>query len=65
MLNVMYGVQHKDIKWVEDAILIVGLNISIDQLAMECNEHLYDHVLRRAMNFEVEGKIRKEIQKVI
>ena len=37
-------------------MFILGLNETIDQLAMTNSVHWYDHVLRRAINFEVEGQ---------
>ena len=61
----MCGVQLKDRKRSKD--LMLGLNETIDQLAMANSVRWYDHVLRRedghilrrALDFEVEGQRMK------
>ena len=39
-----------------DLILMLGLNETRDQLAMASISRWYGHVLRRALDFEVEGQ---------
>ena len=64
----MCGVQLKDKKRSMDLMFILGLNETIDQLAMANNVRWYGnvlrreggHVLRRAIDFEVEGQRKKE-----
>ena len=54
-------------RWNEAKDLMLGLNEIIDQLAMVCGVRWYGHVLRRedghvlrrALEFEVEGQLRK------
>ena len=66
MVRAMCGVQLKDRKRSTD--LMLGLNETIDQLAMansvDWHDHLlrreYGHVLRKALDFEVEGQRMKE-----
>ena len=58
------GVQLKDRKKSTDLMLMLGLNETIDQLAMVNSVRWYGHVLRRedghvlrrALQFEVEGQ---------
>ena len=38
---------------------MLGLNEAIDQSAMANRVHWYSHVLRRALDFEVEGQRKK------
>ena len=67
MERAMCGVQLKDRKRSTDLMFMLGLNETIDQLAMANSVrwygHLlrkeYDHVLRRALNFEVESQRKK------
>ena len=64
-MRAMCGVQLKDRKRSKD--LMLGLNETIDQLAMANSVRWYDHVLRRedghilrrALDFEVEGQRMK------
>ena len=46
-------------RWKKSNYLILGLNEPIDYLAMANSVHWYSHVLRRALNFEVEVKGKK------
>ena len=63
----MCGVQFKHKKRSMDLMFILGLNENIDQLAMANSVRWYgnvlrredDHILRRALNFEVEGQRKK------
>ena len=64
----MCGVLLKNIKRSTDLIFVLGLNENIHQLAM-ANSVCWDghelrredgHVLRRALDFEVEGQRKKE-----
>ena len=65
MVRAMCGVQLKDRKRSKD--LMLGLNETIDQLAIANSVHWYghvlrredDYVLRRALEFEVEGQRKK------
>ena len=67
MVRAMCGVQLKDRKRSMDLMLMLGLNETIDQLAMENSFRWYGHVLRRehghvlgrALDFEVEGQRKK------
>ena len=62
-VRAMCGVQLKNRKISKDLMLMLGLNESIDQLAMANSVHWYGHVLwredghilRRAFDFEVES----------
>ena len=71
MVRAMYGVQLEHRKRAKDLILMLGLNRTIDLLAMANNVHWYDHVLRRedghilrrALDFEVEGQRKKMMPK--
>ena len=71
MVRAMCGVQLKDRKRSMDLILVFGLNETIDQLAMansvRWNCHVLrredGHVLKRAIDFEVEGQRRKGSQR--
>ena len=40
-------------------MLMLGLNEAVDQLIMVNSVQLYGHVLRRALDFEVEGQWKK------
>ena len=63
----MCGVQLKVRKKYTDLMFMLDLNETIDQLAMENNVCWYSnvlrrgdgHVLRRALDFEVEGERKK------
>ena len=63
----MCGVHHKDRKWSTDLMFMLGLSETMDQLAMadivRWNGHMMrredGHVLRRALDFEVEGQGKK------
>ena len=64
MVRAMCGVQLKDIKTSMDLMLMLGLNGTMDQLAMANIVHWpghvlrreHGHVLRRALDLEVEGQ---------
>ena len=64
MVRAMRGVQFKDRKGSTDLMLMLGLNKTIDQLAMASSVCWYGHVLRRenghvlrrALDFVVEGQ---------
>ena len=53
------GVQLKDRKISTNLMFMLGLNETIDQLAMANSVCWYGHVLRRALDFEVEGQWKK------
>ena len=67
MVRAMCGIQLKDRKRSTDLMFMLGLTETTDQLTMANNVHWYGHVfwredghvLRRALNFEVEGKRKK------
>ena len=67
MVRVMCGVQLKDRKRYTDLMFMLGLNETMDQLAMANSVCWYGrvlrredgHVLRRALDFEVEGHRKK------
>ena len=64
MVRAMRGVQLKDRKRSKDFMLMLGLNETIDLLAMANSVHWYGHVLRRedghvlrmALDLEVEAQ---------
>ena len=51
--------QLKDRKISMDFIFMLGLNEIMDQWAMASSVHWYGHVLRRALDFEVDGRMKK------
>ena len=55
----MCGVPFKDKGSVKDLILMLSLKEAIDQLAVTNSVCWYGHVLRRALEFEVEGQWNK------
>ena len=65
MVRAMCRVQLKDRKRSTDLMFMLGLKETMDQLAMASNVCWYghvlrkedSHVLRRALDFEVEGKM--------
>ena len=67
MVKAMCGVQLNDRKKYMDLIFMLGLNETIDELAMANRLCWYDHVLRRedgkvlrrALDFEVEDEMKK------
>ena len=59
MVRAMCGVQLKDRKRSTDLMFILGLKEAIDQLAMANSARWYGHVLRKALDFEVEGQRKK------
>ena len=67
MVRTICGVQLKDRKRCTDLMLMLGLTETIDQLAMASNVCWYGHVsrredghvLRRVLDFEVEGQRKK------
>ena len=63
MLRTMCEVQLKDRKRADD--LMLGLNEMIDQLAMTNSVHWYGHVLRRALDFEAEGRPKRTWKKQV
>ena len=73
MVRAMCGAQLKDRKRSTDLMLMLGLNETIDQLAMANSVCWYihvlrrenGHILRRALDFEVEGqrKVEEDMEK--
>ena len=67
MVRAMCGVQLKNEKKSKNLMLMLGLNQTIDQLAMAISVQWYGHVLmredghvlRRALDFEVESQRKK------
>ena len=67
MVRAMCGVQIKDRKKYKNLMLMLGLNETIDQLAMANSVRWHGHmlrrdgghVLRRALDFEHEGQRKK------
>ena len=59
MVTAMCGVLLKDRKISSTLMFMLGLNETIDQLAMASNSRWYGHILRRALDFEVEGQRKK------
>ena len=67
MVREMCGIKLNDRKTSENVMLILGLNESIDQLAMANCAYWYGHVLKRedghvlsrACNVEIEGQGRE------
>ena len=62
MVRTMCGQQHKD-RRAMDLMPMLGFNEILDQLTMINSVRWYGHVLRRALEFEVEGGRRKGGQK--
>ena len=58
MVRAMYGVQLKYRKRSKDLMFMLGLNETIDQLAMANSVCWYGHALRWALDFEI-GSQRK------
>ena len=59
MLRAMCVVQLKDRNIYTDFMFMLGLIETIHQLAMANSVHWDDHVLRGALDFEVEGQRKK------
>ena len=67
MVRTMCGVQKKARNRSTDLMFMLGLKETMDQLAMAISVHWYGHVLRRedahvlrrALDFEVEGERKK------
>ena len=67
MVKAMCGVQLTDRKTCTDLMFMLGLSEAMDQLAMKNSVRWYGHVLgredghvlRRALDFEVEGQRKK------
>ena len=67
MVTEMCEVQFKERKGSKDLMLLLNLNETMDQLAVENGVHLYGyavrmedgHVIRRALDIEVEGQRKK------
>ena len=67
MVGAMCGVQFKDRKISTGLMFLLGLNEAMDQLVMVNSVRWYGHVLRRedghvlrkALDFEVEGQRKK------
>ena len=67
VMKAMCGVQLNDRKRSTDLMFMLGLNETIDQLAMANSVRWYGHVLkredghvsRRSLDFEVEGQWKK------
>ena len=55
-MRAICGVQLKHRKRSTDLMLMLGLNETLDQLAMASSVRLYGHVLSRALDFDVEGQ---------
>ena len=70
-MRAICGVQLKDRKISTDLNFVLGLKETIDQLAMANSVHWYGHVLRRddghvlrrALDFEVDGQRKKGMPK--
>ena len=56
MVRAMCGVQLKDRERSTDLMVMLGLRVTIHQLAMANSICWYGHVLRRTLDFEVEGQ---------
>ena len=54
----MSGIQLKD-RWSKNSVLVLGSHETIDRLAMTNSARWYGHVLRRSLEFEVEGQMKK------
>ena len=73
ILRAMFGVQLKDRQRSIDLMIMFGLSETIDKLAMansvRWDGHVLrredDHVLRRALDFKVEGQRKKGMPKRI
>ena len=63
MVRAIRGAHLKDRKRSMDLKFMLGLNEMINQLAMANSVPWYGHVLRRALDFEVESQRRKWRQK--
>ena len=71
MMRAMCGVQLKDITRSTDLMFLLGLRVAMDQLAMANSVCWYGHVLRRenghilrrALDFKVEGQGKKRTPK--
>ena len=71
MVRAIYGVQLKDRKRSTDLVFMLGLNETIDHLAMASSVRWYGHVLRReygrvfrrTLSFEVEVQRRRRGQR--
>ena len=67
MVRAFCGLQLKDRKRSTDLMFLLGLKETMDQLAMANRVHWYGHVLRRedghvlrrALDFEIEGQRKK------
>ena len=67
IVRAVCGVQLKDRKRSKDFMLMLGMNETIDQLAMANSVHWYghvlrredDHIVRRALGLKVEGQKKK------
>ena len=67
MVRAMYGVQLKDRKRSTDLMFMLGLMETMDRLSIASSVHWYGHVLRRedghvlrrTLDFEVEGQRKK------
>ena len=73
MVRSMCGVQLEGRKRTKDLILMVASNETIDHMAMANSAPWYrhmlrredDHVVRRALDFEIEGQEKKELPRRI
>ena len=59
IVRAMCGVQLKDRKRSTDLMSMQGLKETIDQLAMDNSVHWHGHILRRALDIDVEGQRKK------
>ena len=70
-MSAIYGIQLKDRKKSMDLMFMLGVNETIDQLAMANSDRWYDHVLRRedghvlkrALDLRLKAKGRKGCQR--
>ena len=59
MMRAICGVQVKDLEISMVLMFMLGLNETIDQLAISNSVCWYGHVLRRSLDFKVEGQRKK------
>ena len=59
MVSATCGVQLTDRKMAKDLMLVMCVNDAVDQMAMAGSVRWCGHVLRRGLDFEVEGQRKK------
>ena len=59
MVRAMCGVHLKDRKRSPYLVFMLGMKETIDQLAIANGVRWYGHVLRKAVDFEIEGQRKK------